>query len=373
MPFLQDLPGCLVADVYVPIAAESLAWNATKEPTRQEEAYRLSWEVTRAVAQHTDFLICPGERQRDYWLGVLSAHGRLRQELYAADPDLRNLLDIVPFGCPADPPAPEPALKGHLPGIASDDRVILWGSGIWNWFDPITLLEAMPQVIERHPDARLVFMGADHPDTELIPEMERARQARALSRDLGLEGEWVFWVPWVAYADRGAYLLDADVGVSLHRLGVETRLAFRTRLLDAIWAELPMVLTRGDVLAEEFEQLGLGHAVDAGDVDQVAWALDAILSEVEPRASRQAAFDELKLKYDWARATEPLKEYCRDPYKGTGKDEAIRMAEGNRAQTEATLQAEIDRLRSIVQGYESGLVMRFLKSLHSLRTRLLGE
>ena len=43
MPFLQDLPGSLVADVTVPVSAESLAWNATKDPKRQQEAYKHSW------------------------------------------------------------------------------------------------------------------------------------------------------------------------------------------------------------------------------------------------------------------------------------------------------------------------------------------
>ena len=92
--------------------------------------------------------------------------------------------------------------------------------------------------------------------------------------------------------------MDSDVGVSLHGPGVESRLAFRTRLLDAIWAGLPMVLTRGDVLAEEFRRMGLGHVVDPGDVDQVAWALNSILDENDPRAARRAAFDELQHRYN---------------------------------------------------------------------------
>ena len=28
--------------------------------------------------------------------------------------------------------------------MAADDRVILWGGGIYNWFDPLTLIRAVP-------------------------------------------------------------------------------------------------------------------------------------------------------------------------------------------------------------------------------------
>jgi hypothetical protein len=39
------------------------------------------------------------------------------------------------------------------------------------------------------------------------------------------------------------------VGVSTHRDHLETRLSFRTRMLDYIWAGLPIVCTDGDHFA----------------------------------------------------------------------------------------------------------------------------
>lgn len=363
-PWMRELPIPVVADVNVPVAAESLAWHAGSRPDRQQEIYHLSWQVTGAVARHADFLICPAERQRDYWLGVLAAHGRLRPELYARDPELRTLIDTVPFGCPPAPPQDGPALRGVIPGIGPQDRVILWAGGIWNWFDPLTLLRALPGVLARHPQARLVFMGADHPDPARIPEMEKARQARALSREMGLEGASVFWAPWAAYTERGAYLLDADVGVSLHERGIESRLAFRTRLLDAIWAGLPMVVTRGDVLARELEASGAAVAVEAGAVDAVAQALSALLDETDPRARRAAALDALRARYAWERVTRPLRDFCRAPVLDLGKQEALALAQTQGQPARAELEAEVARLRELVRGYESGRVMRLMRALH---------
>ena len=51
---------------------------------------------------------------------------------------------------------------------------------------------------------------------------------------------------WVPYDERALYLMEADLGVSTHHAHLETRYAFRTRMLDYLWARLPIVCTEGD-------------------------------------------------------------------------------------------------------------------------------
>ncbi len=41
-----------------------------------------------------------------------------------------------------------------------------------------------------------------------------------------LDRSVIFLEQWVPYAERGAYLAEADVGVSAHLAGVETHFAF---------------------------------------------------------------------------------------------------------------------------------------------------
>ena len=87
--------------------------------------------------------------------------------------------------------------------------------------------------------------------------MRMAVDARGLSDELGLTGTHVFFNEgWVDYDDRQNYLLEADIGVSTHLDHVETALSFRTRILDYLWASLPMVATRGDSLADLIERAG---------------------------------------------------------------------------------------------------------------------
>jgi glycosyltransferase involved in cell wall biosynthesis len=204
-------------------------------------------------------------------------------------------------------------LKGVVPGIGPDDKVLLWGGGIYNWFDPLTLLRAVDKLRARVPEVRLYFLGLKHPNPH-VPEMRMAVDTRALADELGLTGTHVFFNHgWVEYADRQNYLLEADVGVSTHFDHVETQFSFRTRLLDYFWASLPVVTTGGDALAEHLERTGAGLAVPAEDVDALEAALYALLSDdVRVEACRVASLA-LADEYRWSRVLQPLVEFCRHP------------------------------------------------------------
>jgi glycosyltransferase involved in cell wall biosynthesis len=194
-------------------------------------------------------------------------------------------------------------LKGVVPGIERDDKVVLWGGGIWNWFDPLTVIHAVHR-LER-PDVKLYFLGTRHPNAA-VPEMRMATQAADLARDLGLLERRVFFnSDWVPYADRGAYLLEADVGVSAHFDEVESRFAYRTRLLDYVWAGLPIVTTDGDSLAGLVRERRLGRTVAPRDV--AAWA-EALAAAVDPaeRTARASRFEAVRAELAWPRVVDEL-------------------------------------------------------------------
>lgn len=299
----------LVIDGYDPHPLETLALFAgtPEQAQRHQERERILQMQCRAG----DFFICASERQRDWWLGLLEANGRVNAQTYQADPSLRRLVDVVPFGLPAQPPQhTKPVLKGVAPGIGPEAKVILWGGGLWEWLDPLTLLRAFPQVLARCPEARLVFPGTQHPNND-VPAMRVYSRATQLVKDLSLES-YVFFGEWVPYADWQNYLLEADVGVALHFDTLETRMAFRTRVLDYIWAGLPMVLTEGDATSDLVVQHGLGRLVAFGDVDGVALALLDVLAQ--PREAWEARFPALRVQLMWERAAEPLLRFCQSPH-----------------------------------------------------------
>ena len=160
----------------------------------------------------------------------------------------------------------------------------MWGGGLWDWLDPLTPIWAMEQVSAQQPTARLVFFEAE--------SMARRCWAgrRSLPAELGLLGRHVLFVHWLPPEKWGACLLEADVGLSFHPATIETRLAFRTRLLDYLWAGLPIVTAGGDVMGDLVAAQGLGHVVEPGNVQALAEALTALLVEPDARARRAEAF-----------------------------------------------------------------------------------
>jgi len=266
-----------------------------------------------------DFFLCASETQRHFWLGMLAAAGRLNRANYEGDPLLQRLMGIVPFGLASEKPSAEGSvLRGVIPGIGASDRIVLWAGGMWNWVDPVTLVRAGAKLRETRPDVKIVLLGATHPNPD-IGEMQVAREARDLARDLDPRGEGFFFLDWVPYDRRHLYLLESDVGVSLHRPGIESEFAFRTRLLDYLWCDLPMVLTEGDELATKIEGAGLGLAVGAGDIAGVAAAVDQIL-EMPWTAERQQAFQEQRSALAWDRVAEPLVEFCQAPRRAPDRE-----------------------------------------------------
>jgi glycosyltransferase involved in cell wall biosynthesis len=312
-PALRTLGKPLVVDLYDPFILENLAFFAGDRPAFRAAIHGEHLGVLNDQLQAGDFFLCASERQRDYWLGMLTANNRLNPATYDADPTLRQLIDVVPYGLPPEPArAAGPMLKGMLPGIAPSDQVILWGGGLWDWFDPLTLVRAMARVAAARPDARLVFLGTRHPNAAL-PPMAMPGRTRELATALGLAERHVFFLDWVPYAERGGYLLEADLGVSLHPESVETRFAFRSRLLDCFWAGLPLVCTRGDALADLVEREGLGRVVAPGDDGAVATAILALLDEPALRSTLAPRFARVAATLTWDRAVAPLAAYCRAP------------------------------------------------------------
>ena len=109
---------------------------------------------------------------------------------------------------------------------------------------------------------------------------------------------------WVPYEERGAWLLQADCAVAAHRDHLETRFSHRTRLLDCLWAGLPIVCTRGDELAERIARDGLGEAVPPSDPGALAAALARVLER--GRSSYAAALAAAAEELRWSRVAEPL-------------------------------------------------------------------
>lgn len=313
-PQLAKMGKYLAIDLYDPYLLAILAQYKDDDSTASS-SYRLMHQVLEKHMIAADFTVCASERQRDYWIGRFCAMGRLNPEMYNFDRSFRKLIDVVPFGLPAkEPVKTRNAIKGTLPGVNQDDLVLLWGGGVWEWFDPLTVIEAVSRVAKTNSRVKLVFMGLKSPNPQ-VPLMPMAIKAQELAKSLGVFGtNVIFCDSWVSYEDRVNYLLDADIAVSAHFDLPETRFSFRTRLLDYFWANLPVLTTGGDHLAELIVQNEAGMALPYQDVQ--AW-VNAIEKLANDKAKLQAfaqGSKQLAGQFTWDKAVEPLLQFCLKPH-----------------------------------------------------------
>lgn len=310
-PWLKTSTKVIVADLYDPMHLEQLEQTRGQDLAARGSDVAATTNALNEQLLRGDFFLCASEKQRHFWLGQMAAVGRLNPRTYDSDSSLQSLIATVPFGLPSTPPErSRPAIKGVVPGIAPDDKVILWAGGVYNWFDPLTLIRAVNELRQRRPEVKLFFLGMKHPNPD-VPEMRMGWQAQQLANDLGLTDKWVFFNNgWVDYDDRQNYLLDADVGVSTHFQHVETTFAFRTRILDYLWAGLPIVATEGDTFGDLIRAEELGVAVPDEDVDALAEALELVLSD--PAGYRENVA-RVRERFTWEAALQPLLRFCRTP------------------------------------------------------------
>ena len=388
-PTLKTLNKILIVDIYDPFHLENLELHTKKiiEAT-PERAYR-DLHVVNDQLMAGDFFICASERQRDFWLGALGSVGRLSPEDYQRDPTFRSLIDVASFGADPIPPVhQQPVLKGIVPGIDLEDIVVLWGGGIWDWLDPLTIIRAMALVAQQRSDVKLFFMGLHHPNPTIVPRMPMYDRAVALARELGLDGTTVFFNDhWVPYTERANYLLEADIGVSAHFEHVETRFAFRTRLLDYIWAGLPMIVSAGDTLADTVVERNLGQVVAVEVAEGFAHAILDLAARSSRREDYQADFAHAQYHFAWPQVLKPLIEFCRKPHYAADKQRQVSTAPSpaptvvvpppevlRRLESVETTVAEknthIQHLENVIQRLENGRIMRGLSWIASVRQRL---
>jgi len=306
-PELAEASQPLILDLYDPTLLENIELFRHASPVEREERARRDIDLLNRQLASGDLFLCATARQRDLYLGALMAAGRITPERVDADPLLHSLIAVVPFGLPATPPMRTgPGVRGVIPGIGDADPVILWNSGMWDWLDPLTLVRAMPQVIDQAPDVRLVFMAGSHPGGAGTVRMPEA--TRRLAEELGLWQRHIFFYDtWVPYADRANLLLDATVAVSLHRQHLEmTYAAIRSRVLDYLWVGLPAVLSDGDPAAALAREHGFALVTPPEDPEAVAQALITLLTDESRRAELADRARALAPQYTWANVVRPI-------------------------------------------------------------------
>lgn len=263
----------VVYDLFDPVLLELREMYGRTPSVRQRvhlEAER--WRVRRALASG-DLLMVAFAKQR---------------ELYRRT---RAPIIEVPFG------AEGMAARGKR------DDLILWGGGAWEWLDPKTAVDAVIAVNQAGVACKLLFLGRSRPNRHTI---ERRREDR-LDQLIRHGAPYVAANPeWVPYGERLAWLRRSKIAIMLHRPTAEAAHSIRTRLFDAIAAEVPIITTEEGFAAELVAAEGLGVVVPPGDSGAVADAVIRLLRDDNLFARCVSNLARIRPRFAWDVVTRPL-------------------------------------------------------------------
>ena len=301
---VSSLPS--VIDFYDPFLVENLHYLGSLglDPYRNDHA---TWVLQLSRG---DFFLCSCDEQRQFYLGFLAALGRVNPEIVAGDPDLERLIAVVPFGVPESLPEP----KRLLPERSPSERRLLFG-GLYDWYDPWPVLEAFEAA--REPSWKLYFIRNPNPDAtpqKLFQEVE------SWCRKRGVWGEAVLALDWIPAERRYDLLREVDLLVSTHTETLETRLSLRTRFLDALASQCPVVTSEGGAMSRLLRQHDAGWVVPPADPPALLAAFREILQDGSRVAERRQAGLQLLETFSWERVLEPLVRFCREPRQDPTKE-----------------------------------------------------
>lgn len=265
----------IVYDLFDPVILELREMYGRKPSMRQRIHLQAEqWRIRRALTDG-DLLMVAFAKQRELYKN-------------AGAPIIE-----VPFGADARPTT----------NNEQRTNVILWGGGTWEWLDPRTAVEAVIAVNQAGVACKLLFLGRSRPNRHLI---ERRREDR-LDQLLRHGAPYVEANPeWIPYRDRLSWLRRSKIAIMLHRPTAEAAYSIRTRLFDAIAAEVPIITTEEGFAAELVAAEGLGMVVPPGDSGAVADAIIRLLRD-------DALFDRcvsnlarIRPRFAWDAVTRPL-------------------------------------------------------------------
>ncbi len=141
-------------------------------------------------------------------LVVMSEHGAaLLRENYGVD---GCRIDVIAHGSPAVPPAEEAkerlGVQGHPVlltfGLLSPDKGIEY------------VLDALPQILSRSPDAIYIVVGATHPHVRAHSGETYRLGLESRSRERGVEGSVIFHNRFVSATELADFLSAADICIT---------------------------------------------------------------------------------------------------------------------------------------------------------------
>jgi glycosyltransferase involved in cell wall biosynthesis len=250
----------LLAELRMPIVTTLHTILATPDPAQRR--------VMEEIVRYSERLV------------VMSAHGAtLLRDVYGVDP---ARVDHIPHGIPE-----------VMFAVGDKDRLGVAGKQVILTFGLLSpdkgiehVIDALPQILARHPHVVYIVLGATHPHVLAQTGESYRLMLEARAQALGVDGSIIFHNRFVSQQELGEFLTAADLYVTpYHNLEQSTS----GTLAYAVGAGKAIISTPYRYATELLAQ-GRGLLVPVRDPDSIARAVISLFSdEVRMVAMREKA------------------------------------------------------------------------------------
>ena len=290
----------LILDCYVPIYTEISARDSEDKVTELRN-YMSDIKKFNHVLKRGDYFLCANTPQKHMYTGVLGSLGVINPHSYNQD----RLL-IVPFGID-EMPLPKlneidnPYIKL---GIDKSNFVLLWFGGLYPWFDFTPLLNSVTE-LSKNKNFKFVLVGGKNPYNNHPDFLKQYNYVKSKFDHKGLLNKSIFIVDWVDFDERIKWYQGADLVISINQTGEENNYSWRTRVMDYVWGNLPMLTNGGDPLSDEL--LAKKAALFVGkDEKEIVSVLKNIIKNNSEITYLKDNLARIREKYYWSNVTNIL-------------------------------------------------------------------
>ena len=253
-------------------------------------------------------MLCANEAQKKFYTGVMAQVGRINPITYGDE----DLIQIVPYGIYR-----EKAVAKHDPvsKLVKNKKAfkLLWFGGIYPWFDLTNLLEAVKNANKTTP-IELIMVGVKNPFNQHPDFIKRYEEVMDYIKNNNMD-EIVHITDWVKFEDRAEWYLGSDAVVLINNIGMENTLAWRTRLVDYVWADLPIVTNGGDPMSDILEANKAVYILPDLDAKTIEKEIIKISKDKETLKQVSTNLSKVRRLFYWDKVTENLSKLISKGYK----------------------------------------------------------
>lgn len=270
-----------------------------------------------------DYIICPSERQKNYFIPWLMLSG------FPVD---EESIAVVPVSF--SPDLPERDLSSEL--------TFIFSGGLWPWINPFPALDIVAEQVKSHRNGCLKVFS-QKPDIKTVLPKDAFGTGHMSNIDRLKNIDRVDIRQFIPHEALLKEYRKASVAVDIYQWNRERDLAFSTRTIEFLWAGLPVIHAEYSEISDYIRKYEAGWCLDPNDVESISKTVSEIYSDRDKvREYSENAQELVKAHFTWDRTVGPLNNFVLDPFQKRRKQTFFDLVslEFDRLEDESLLQIE---------------------------------